>query len=227
MARPWRASPRRRLAAFGRVGCVLREGPRPATAATPDRFRGEGSARPRTATAYSTEVPLVARIAPTAAADTLILNAAHPFAITLTARDTGRTGNTGTGLAIPENDIFGFFSIPTITGNSSNPEVFVKIIDGRALNGNYWVFSNGLSDLEYTLTVREVATGRTKTYSKAFGSANACGTFDTSAFRVSADRRRARRQGAARPRGDQPDDGPRDVCCGPRSTSPTRRTRTA
>jgi hypothetical protein len=133
-------------------------------------------------TAYSTEIPLVAHIAPTAATDTLILNAAHPFSITLTAKDTGRTGTTGTGLAIPENDIFGFFSIPSITGNSSNPEVFVKIVDGRALNGNYWVFSNGLSDLEYSLTVREVATGRTKTYNKAFGSGTACGTFDTSAF---------------------------------------------
>ena len=134
------------------------------------------------AAAYSTEIPLVTRIAPTADPNTLILNAAHPFSITLTARDTGRTGNSGPGLAIPQNDIFGFFSIPTVTGNSSNPEVFVKIIDGRGLNGAYWIFSNGLSDLEYTLTVREVATGRTKVYSKAFGSATACGTFDTSAF---------------------------------------------
>ncbi|MEO8431843.1 MAG: hypothetical protein ABI592_10075 [Acidobacteriota bacterium] len=134
------------------------------------------------ATAYSTEIPLVARIAPTAATDVLILNAAHPFSITLSARDTGRTGTSGTGLAIPENDIFGFFSIPSITGNSSNPEVFVKIIDGRSLNGAYWIFSNSLSDLEYTLTVREVATGRTKTYTKAFGPATACGTFDTAAF---------------------------------------------
>ncbi len=132
--------------------------------------------------AYSTEVPVVAHIDANTAADTLILNAAHPFSITLSARDTGRTGNTGTGLAIPENDIFGFFSIPTITGNASNPEVFVKVIDGRTFNGFYWIFSNGLSDLEYTLTVREVATGATKVYSKTFGSASACGTFDTSAF---------------------------------------------
>ena len=146
---------------------------------------GEKTPLAAQATAYSTEIPLVARIAPTAAADTLILNAAHAFSITLTARDTGRTGNSGTGLAIPENDIFGFFSIPVLTGNSSNPEVFVKIIDGRALNNNYWVFSNGLSDLEYTLTVREVATGRTKTYSKPFGNTNACGIFDTSAFSAS------------------------------------------
>ena len=177
------------------------------------------------ATAYSTEVPLVARIAPTAAADTLILNAAHPFAITLTARDTGRTGNTGTGLAIPQNDIFGFFSIPTLTGNASNPEVFIKIIDGRALNNTYWVFYNGLTDLEYTLTVREVATGRTKTYSKTFGNTNACGTFDTSAFASPAT--------GAEPAGNVPSTPRRSPSraalrfCGPRSTSRTRPTRTA
>ncbi len=134
--------------------------------------------------AYSVEVPLIAHIDATAAVDTLVLSAAHPFTITVTARDP-RTGTTGTGLAIPENDIFGFFSIPAITGNSSNPEVFVKIIDGRAFNNAYWVFYNGLTDLEYTLTVRENGTGRTKTYLKPAGNA-ACGAQDTSAFPVTA-----------------------------------------
>ena len=132
--------------------------------------------------AFSTEVPIVAHFTANTAVGTLILNAAHPFSITLSAKDTGRTGKTGPGLAIPQNDIFGFFSIPSITGNTSNPEVFVKVIDGRSLNGFYWIFSNGLSDLEYTLTVTEVATGAVKTYFKPFGSASACGTFDTSAF---------------------------------------------
>lgn len=132
--------------------------------------------------AYSTEVPLVAHIAATAPVDTLVLQAAHPFTITLSARDP-RTNATGTGLAIPQNDIFGFFSIPTLTGNSSNPEVFIKIIDGRALNNSYWVFYNGLTDLEYTLTVRENATGRTKTYIKHAGNTE-CGAQDTSAFPV-------------------------------------------
>jgi len=150
--------------------------------AVPSPATGTRSPLAAEATAYSTEVPLVAHLNATTAPGTLVLNAAHPFSITLTAKDTGRTGATGPGLAIPENDIFGFFSIPAITGNTSNPEVFVKIIDGRSFNGFYWVFSNGLSDLEYTLTVTEVATGHVKTYSKAFGSATACGTFDTSAF---------------------------------------------
>jgi hypothetical protein len=133
-------------------------------------------------TLYSTEVPIIAHLDANAAPGTLILNAAHPFSITLTAKDTGRTGAVGPGQAIPENDIFGFFSIPSITGNTSNPEVFVKVIDGRSFNGFYWIFSNSLTDLEYTLTVTEVGTGRSKTYSKVFGSETACGTFDTSAF---------------------------------------------
>ena len=155
----------------------------------PDRApvvrRSAGGRTPMAASAtfaFSAEVPLVAHLSANTPAGTLILNAAHPFSITLSAKDTGRTGNTGNGLAIPENDIFGFFSIPSITGNTSNPEVFVKVIDGRPLNGAYWIFSNGLSDLEYTLTVTEVATGAVKTYFKPFGTGSACGTFDTSAF---------------------------------------------
>ncbi|MEO8189671.1 MAG: hypothetical protein ABI682_04965 [Acidobacteriota bacterium] len=148
---------------------------------------GRGGLSPQAAqatTAYSVEVPLVAHINATAPVDTLVLSANHPFTITLTARDP-RTGVTGTGLAIPQNDIFGFFSIPALTGNSSNPEVFIKIIDGRAFNSAYWVFYNGLTDLEYTLTVRENGTGRTKTYLKPAGNA-ACGAQDTSAFPVTA-----------------------------------------
>jgi hypothetical protein len=140
------------------------------------------SARQVAADAYSTEVPLVARIVTTLPGDTLILQAAHPFSITLSARDP-RTGGTGNGVAIPQNDIFGFFSIPTLTGNTSNPEVFIKIIDGRALNNTYWVFYNGLTDLEYTLTVREIGTGRVKTYRKSSGNSE-CGAQDTAAFPV-------------------------------------------
>lgn len=140
------------------------------------------SARQVQADAYSTEVPLVARIVTTLPGDALLLQAANPFTITLSARDP-RTGGTGNGVAIPQNDIFGFFSIPTLTGNVSNPEVFVKIIDGRALNNTYWVFYNGLTDLEYTLTVRENGTGRVKTYHKSAGNTE-CGAQDTSAFPV-------------------------------------------
>lgn len=110
---------------------------------------------------------------------TLSLNASHIFRVTVNARDQ-RTGRSALGLAIPQNDLFGYFSLPELTGDPSNPEIFVKIIDGRAVNGKYWVFYAGLTDVEYTLTVLEEATGQIRTYEKQAGSA--CGGFDTTAF---------------------------------------------
>ena len=109
----------------------------------------------------------------------LVLDAAHPFTITLTATDQ-RTGRNGAGVAHEVNDLWGYFSIPAITGNPNNPEVFVKMLDGTELNGSYWFFYGGLTDLEYTLTVTEDATGRQKTYTKPAGSE--CGGSDTAAF---------------------------------------------
>jgi PKD repeat protein len=104
----------------------------------------------------------------------------HPFKVTLTARDTQRTGNTGVGQALPQNQKFGYFSLPALTGDPSNPEVFVKVLDGTVVNGQYWVFYGHLTDLEYTLSVTEVATGRTKSYHKDPGPSP--GGFDTSGF---------------------------------------------
>jgi hypothetical protein len=113
--------------------------------------------------------------------DTLQLNnkGNHPFTVTLTATDQ-RTGHTGSGQAIPQSDLFGFFSIPALTSNPENPEVFVKILDGTTINGEYWVFYGHLTDLIYDITVTEVATGIVKTYHKDAG--NAPGGFDTSGF---------------------------------------------
>ncbi len=117
--------------------------------------------------------------APSGSEHTLTLNSAHAFDIILDATDQ-RTGHSGEGQAIPQNDIFGYFSIPTLTGNAANPEVFVKILDASGIGQGYWVFFGGLTDLDYTLSVRENATGHVKSYHKAGGSA--CGGFDTSGF---------------------------------------------
>jgi hypothetical protein len=54
------------------------------------------------------------------------------------------------------------------------------VLDGRAINGGFWVFYGALSNVEYTLTVTDTETGRVKTYfnpSRNFGSLG-----DTSAF---------------------------------------------
>ena len=111
-------------------------------------------------------------------ATTLRLNGGR-FDVSMTARDQ-RTERTGEGQAIPENDLFGYFSIPALTSQPDNPEMFVKILDARPVNGQFWVFYNGLTDLDVTLTVRENPTGIVKTYRKDPGSA--CGGFDTSGF---------------------------------------------
>jgi PKD repeat protein len=121
------------------------------------------------------------RILSVTGAETLRLIGAHPFDITLTARDP-RTGTTGAGQVISQNDIYGIFSIPTITGNAGNPEVIVKMVDASGIGASYWVFYGALTDLTYTLSVKEVATGTTKSYNDARVGSTVCGKFDTSGF---------------------------------------------
>jgi hypothetical protein len=109
----------------------------------------------------------------------LRLNPAHTFDLTLAAHDP-RTGNSGDGTVIGQNDVYGYFSIPAVSGNAGNPEVIVKMVDATAIGANYWVFYGCMTDLEYTLSVKENATGVVKTYSKDAG--KPCGQFDTSGF---------------------------------------------
>jgi len=69
-------------------------------------------------------------------------------------------GTTGVGTAIPrtnETGLYWFFA-------SSNIELMIKILDGRAANGHFWVFYGALSDVEYTITITDVQTSTTKTY---------------------------------------------------------------
>jgi hypothetical protein len=108
-----------------------------------------------------------------------LLDPGRSFSVSLAATDQ-RTGRTGPGLPLPVSNILGYFSIPAITNNPGNPEVFVKMLDGTAINGEYWFFYGGLTDLEYTLTVTDEATGRQRTYTKPAGSE--CGGSDTAAF---------------------------------------------
>src|SRR5262249_51502775 len=115
--------------------------------------------------------------------DHLTLLSAHPFDVTLAATDP-RTGATGVGQVISQNDIYGIFSIPGITGNAGNPEVIVKMVDASGIGQDYWVFYAALTDLNYTLSVKETATGNTKTYGDVTVGTTVCGKFDTTGFRV-------------------------------------------
>jgi lysyl endopeptidase len=88
-------------------------------------------------------------------------------------------GNTtGQGGAIPsltseETGYFWFF-------NPDSIELVVKVIDGRAINGKFWVFWGGLSDVQYSLTVTDTNDNEPRTYNNAPG--NICGGADTAAL---------------------------------------------
>jgi ELWxxDGT repeat protein len=86
-------------------------------------------------------------------------------------------GNTGTGKAVPlaggDTGYFWFF-------DASNVEVVLKVLDGRPLNGKFWVFYGALSTVEYTLTVTDTVTGTVKTYINPSG--KLASVADTGAF---------------------------------------------
>jgi hypothetical protein len=74
-----------------------------------------------------------------------------------------RTGSTGQGKAVPltgDTGAFWFF-------DPANLELMVKVLDARGVNGHFWVFYGALSDVGYTITVTDTATGATRTYHNA------------------------------------------------------------
>jgi photosystem II stability/assembly factor-like uncharacterized protein len=46
----------------------------------------------------------------------------------------------------------------------SNIDVGVKVLDGRSVNGHFWVFFGALSNVEYRITVTDTLTGVVKSY---------------------------------------------------------------
>jgi hypothetical protein len=90
---------------------------------------------------------------------------------------TWRTA-TAAGIGLPEalTDSSGYFWF----FDPSNPELLIKLIDGRAVNGHFWVFLGGLSDVDYSVTVTDRATLKVRTYTNARGTVTS--RADTSAF---------------------------------------------
>jgi hypothetical protein len=69
-------------------------------------------------------------------------------------------GTSGTGQAVPLTSDTGYFWF----FGSSNVEVVVKVLDGTSVNGDFWVFYGALSNVQYTITVTDTRTGRSKVY---------------------------------------------------------------
>lgn len=89
----------------------------------------------------------------------------YRFEVSLTARDP-RTGHQATGFTLLPQNIFGTFSLPSLTFNPNDPVLLVKIVDGRPVNGFFWLFYSGTTDVELWLSIRDTETGTTMLYHK-------------------------------------------------------------
>ena len=56
----------------------------------------------------------------------------------------------------------------------------MKVLDGRGVNGKFWLFYGALSSVGYTLTITDTQTGATRTYTNPSG--RLASVADTSAF---------------------------------------------
>ncbi len=83
---------------------------------------------------------------------------------------------SGQAMALPRTDETGFLAFTDPT----NVELIVKILD---LDGTFKVFYGELTDLHFTLTVSDVATGAVKTYTNTAGD---CGAIDETGFKDAA-----------------------------------------
>ncbi len=87
--------------------------------------------------------------------------------------DQGRSGH---GAAVPLTSDTGYFWF----FDPANVELMVKVLDGRGINGKFWVFYGALSNVQYTITVIDSETQTVKKYENASGTV--ASVADTSAF---------------------------------------------
>jgi hypothetical protein len=88
-------------------------------------------------------------------------------------------GRTGDGHANALNETTGHYWF----FNDANVELAIKVLDGRAINGHFWVFYGALTNVEYAITVEDTETGEERTYSNPLHTFASRG--DTAAFPVS------------------------------------------
>lgn len=94
-------------------------------------------------------------------ADTILLRSGR-FAVSARWDD-----GTTQAAAVPERltdetAYFYFFS-------RDNVEIVVKLLEGCSINGNFWVFASGLTDVGVELTVTDTQTGENQVYNNTLG----------------------------------------------------------
>jgi hypothetical protein len=106
-------------------------------------------------------------------ATALCLNGGR-FRVEIAWKDfTGRTGAGQASSLTADTGTFWFF-------DPANVEVVAKVLDGRTVNGKWWFFFGALSNVQYTITLTDTATGAIRTYKNPAGQFASAG--DTAAF---------------------------------------------
>jgi hypothetical protein len=98
------------------------------------------------------------------------------FEVRVSWQVAGLGAGTGTGVPLATGDdsgTFWFFSPDEV-------ELALKILDGRAINGNFWVYYGALSDVEYDVAITDTVSGATKSYHNPAG--RLASVADTTAF---------------------------------------------
>lgn len=97
------------------------------------------------------------------------------FQVEVTWKDA--QGSSHTAEAVSLTDDTGAFRFADPDGL----DLILKVLDGRGVNGRYWVFFGALSDVEYTIKVTNTDNGRTRRYVNPRGELASVG--DTRGFR--------------------------------------------
>ena len=96
------------------------------------------------------------------------------FTASATWTANGQSGSGNLVVLSSDTKAFWFFS-------PDNLEVVYKVVDGRAINGKFWVFLGSLTGEQFSVTITDTATGATKTYANDSGQ-QPSSVADTSAF---------------------------------------------
>jgi len=107
------------------------------------------------------QVPVV--ISPcTPDATTLCLNGSR-FNVRVTWATAAGQSGAGQAVAVTGDTGYLWFFTP------SNVEMILKVVDGRAVNGAFWFFAGGLTDVAVNITVTDTQTGIVKLYQNPQG----------------------------------------------------------